>query len=130
MIVLRDGREDVVYLEPTVFYADESYDDDYTYFGVVLDDRYPDRLIVLRVYPDSPAFIAGLREGDEITTFHGQRLKTLRRSRPGSSWNRTGQRGFRVLTRSSSGSAQAKFNERVAAREKTSAGANDRQPCG
>ena len=76
VIVLRDGREDVVYLEPTVFYADESYDDDYTYFGVVLDDRYPDRLIVLRVYPDSSAFIAGLREGDEINSFHGQRLKT------------------------------------------------------
>ncbi len=127
MIVLRDGREDVVYLEPTVFYADESYDDDYTYFGVVLDDRYPDRLIVLRVYPDSPAFIAGLREGDEITTFHGQRLKTCAISA-----------GFfmesnRATWISSSHTivkwfAQAKFNERVAAREKTSAGANDRRP--
>jgi membrane-associated protease RseP (regulator of RpoE activity) len=128
VIVLRDGREEIVYLEPTVFYADESYDDDYTYFGVVLDDRYPDRLIVLRVYPDSPAFIAGLREGDEITTFHGQRLKTradLGRVLHGIE---PGNVDFEFSHDRQVVRAQAKFNERVAAREKTSAGANDGRP--
>jgi membrane-associated protease RseP (regulator of RpoE activity) len=128
VVVFRDGREEVVYLEPTIFYADDSYVDDFAYFGVVFDDRYPDRLIVLRVYPDSPAFIAGLREGDEITTWHGQRIhspaefgRILHRIEPGNV-------DFEFSHDRQVVRAQAKFNERVAAREKTGAGANDRQP--
>jgi hypothetical protein len=77
VVVWRDGREEVVYLEPSIFYVDEVYDDDFAYFGVVFDDRYPDRLIVRRVYPDTPAFLAGLREGDVITTWHGERITNL-----------------------------------------------------
>ncbi len=76
VIVFRDGRDETVYLTPTVFYAEESYDDDYTYFGVVLDTRYPDRLIVKSVNRESPAWEAGVRAGDEITGWHGQRIKT------------------------------------------------------
>jgi hypothetical protein len=128
VVVFRDGREEIVYLEPTIFYADDSDADDFAYFGVVLDDRYPDRLIVLRVYPDSPAFIAGLREGDEITTFHGQRLKTradLGRVLHGIE---PGNVEFEFSHDRQVVRAQAKFNERVAAREKTSAGANDGRP--
>ena len=128
VVVFRDGREEIVYLEPTIFYADDSDADDFAYFGVVLDDRYPDRLIVLRVYPDSPAFIAGLREGDEITTFHGQRLKTradLGRLLHGME---LGNVDFEFSHNRQVVRAQAKFNERVASREKTNSGANDRQP--
>jgi membrane-associated protease RseP (regulator of RpoE activity) len=128
VVVFRDGREEVVYLEPTILYVDDSYVDDFAYFGVVFDDRYPDRLIVLRVYPDSPAFIAGIRVGDEITTFHGQRVtgraelaRALRGIEPGSvnlEFSHNGQ-----VVRS-----QAKFNERVASRDRTNEGRNERQP--
>ena len=72
VVVFRDGREEVVYLEPTIFYADASYDEDIADFGVVFDTRYPDRLIVRRIYADSPALVAGLRIGDEIVSWHGQ----------------------------------------------------------
>jgi PDZ domain len=124
VIVWRDGREEVVYVEPTVFYADESYNDDYTSFGVVFDDRYPDRLIVLRVYPDTPAFIAGLRAGDEITTWHGQRVATpqefgrlIQRIEPGVV-------DFEIARDSKTIRAVAKFNERVATKPTTHAAPN------
>ena len=116
VIVFRGGREEVVYLEPTIFYAEPSYVDDFSYFGVVLDDHNPDRLIVQRVYPDSPAFIAGIRIGDEITTFHGKRVgnraelaRMLHGIEPGKVDLEFSHNG-RVVR------SEAKFNERVAAR--------------
>jgi PDZ domain len=111
-VVWRDGREETVYLEPTVFYVDESYDDDIAYFGVVFDDRYPDRLIVRRVLRDTPAFLAGLREGDEITTWHGERIvrpadfgRTLHRIEPGTV-------DFEIMRDSKSLRTEAKFGRR------------------
>lgn len=93
IIVWRDGREEVVYFEPTVIWvegSDVSYADDYRYFGVSLDDRYNDRIVVRKVFPDSPAYAAGLREGDVITTWHNERIATpadfgrvIRRVEPG-----------------------------------------------
>jgi membrane-associated protease RseP (regulator of RpoE activity) len=128
VVVFRDGREEVVYLEPTIFYADESYVDDFAYFGVVFDDRYPDRLIVVRVYPDSPAFLAGIRVGDEITTFHGQRVasraelgRMIHGIEPGNVNVEVSRNGQVVRS-------QARFNERVAARDRTNEGRNERQP--
>jgi membrane-associated protease RseP (regulator of RpoE activity) len=128
VIVFRGGREEVVYLEPTIFYADESYVDDFAYFGVVFDDRYPDRLIVVRVYPDSPAFLAGIRVGDEMTTFHGQRVagraelgRMIHGIEPGNVNVEVSRNGQVVRS-------QARFNERVAARDRTSESRNERQP--
>ena len=104
----------MVYLEPTIFYAEPSYVDDFSYFGVVLDDRNADRLIVHGVYPDSPAFIAGIRVGDEITTFHGKRVgnraelaRMLHGIEPGKVDLEFSHNG-RVVR------SEAKFNERVA----------------
>ena len=124
VIVFRDGREEVVYLEPTVFYADESYDDDYRYFGVVLDDRYPDRLIAVRVYPDSPAYLAGLRAGDEITTWHGQRVTSPREFGRLIHGIEPGNVDFEIARDSKTMRAQARFNERVATKPSTQTGPN------
>jgi len=80
VIVWRGGREEVVWLEPSVLYVEDepSYADDYRYFGVDLDDRYNDRIVVRKVYPDTPAYASGLREGDVITTWRGERIATPR----------------------------------------------------
>jgi C-terminal processing protease CtpA/Prc len=51
---------------------------DLEHFGVVLDDQYDDRIVIVEVYPNTPAYAAGLRAGDVITTWHGQRISTPR----------------------------------------------------
>jgi len=85
VVVLRDDREEVLYLDPIEDYDNDRrvegrqvYDDDLRYFGVVLEDRYPDRIVIRSVLPGTPAYIAGIRAGDEITTWHGQRVTSPR----------------------------------------------------
>src|SRR4029450_1999448 len=46
------------------------------HFGVVLDDRYDDRVVAWKVIPQSPAYYAGIRAGDVFTTFRGQPVTT------------------------------------------------------
>jgi hypothetical protein len=74
VILTRDGREEVVVVRPAALV--EEYvtveNDPLEHFGIVLDDRYPDRLVVWRVLPRSPAFYAGVRPGDTIVSFRGQ----------------------------------------------------------
>jgi C-terminal processing protease CtpA/Prc len=76
VVVVRDDRDEVIVVEPAVLYEEYQYvdNDPAEHFGVVLDDRYPDRLVVWKVIPQSPAYYAGIRAGDVITTFRGQRL--------------------------------------------------------
>ena len=76
VIIYRHGRPWTVFVQPSVLvqeYTTVAYDplDDW---GLVLDDRYDDYVVVWRVLPRSPAFYAGFRPGDVITTFQGQRL--------------------------------------------------------
>jgi len=84
IVVWRDGREEVVYFEPDVIYTDDvdtvqtSYAYDVDRFGVVLDDSYDDRIVVTKVLPNTPAYTAGLRAGDVITTWHGEPVSSRR----------------------------------------------------
>jgi len=81
IVVWRGGREVAINLQPNVLYADDTndtYTTDLTYFGVEFDPQYTDRLVCLRVIPGSRAYLAGLRNGDEITTWHGERLRSPR----------------------------------------------------
>ena len=43
-------------------------------FGVVVDDRHDDRVVVWKVTPRSPAFYGGIKPGDVITRFGDQRI--------------------------------------------------------
>lgn len=74
VILTRDGREEVIVVQPAALV--EEYvtveNDPLEHFGIVLDDRYPDRLVVWRVLPRSPAHYAGVRAGDTIVSFRGQ----------------------------------------------------------
>jgi C-terminal processing protease CtpA/Prc len=74
VIVLRDNREETMYVEPAVLTEEYEYTDvdPLERFGVTLDDRYNDRIVVWRVIPRSPAYYAGFRPGDVIVTFGGR----------------------------------------------------------
>ena len=74
VVVTRGGRRRIVYVEPSTLLAslERTTFDPLARFGVVLDDRYYDRIVVWRVLPRTPAFYAGLRRGDVITSFDGQ----------------------------------------------------------
>src|SRR5262245_25731625 len=78
VIVDRNGGEEVVWVEPAMLIEDYTYveNDPLENFGVVLDDRYDDRIVIWRVIPQSPAYYAGLRAGDVFTTFHGRPVAT------------------------------------------------------
>jgi C-terminal processing protease CtpA/Prc len=76
VVIYRHGRPWTVRVYPSQLvteYITVAYDplDDY---GLILDDRYDDYVVVWRVRPRSPAYYAGLRAGDVITTFDGRRL--------------------------------------------------------
>lgn len=74
VVLTRDGREEVVVVQPSALVEEvvTVENDPLEHFGIVLDDRYPDRLVVWRVIPRSPAFYAGVRAGDTIVSFRGQ----------------------------------------------------------
>jgi C-terminal processing protease CtpA/Prc len=74
VIVTRDGREQSIFVEPNTLTAGfgVAQVEPLEQFGVVLDDRYDDRVVVWRVFPRSPAYYAGIREGDVISTLGGQ----------------------------------------------------------
>ena len=78
VVVVRDGREQVIHVEPAQLIEEYRYveNDPLENFGIVLDDRYNDRIVVWKVIPQSPAYYAGIRAGDVFTTFRGQPVTT------------------------------------------------------
>jgi predicted metalloprotease with PDZ domain len=76
VIIMRDGSQETIYIEPVVLVNEyyEADNDPLEHFGIVLDDRYDDRIVVWKVIRRSPAYYAGIRKGDVITTFHGERV--------------------------------------------------------
>ncbi len=78
VVVLRDGREEMIHVEPAALIREVSVvpHDPLEELGIVLDDRYDDRVVVWKVIRRSPAFYAGLRAGDIITAVNEQRVVT------------------------------------------------------
>jgi S1-C subfamily serine protease len=78
VIVLRDDREEVIWVEPTVFIEEVhvAHHDPLEEFGIIVDDRYDDQVVVLKVFPRSPAYYAGIRAGDVITVFDGHKISS------------------------------------------------------
>jgi len=76
VIVLRDGQQQTLYVDPQVLTSTSTAVsvDPVEQFGIVLDDRFDDRLVVWRVLPRSPAFYAGIRAGDVLTMFANQKI--------------------------------------------------------
>jgi hypothetical protein len=76
VVLLRGGRRQIVYVRPEVLVTQLQTVsvDPLERLGVELDDRYTTRIVVWRVLPRSPAYYAGIRAGDIITVFDGQRI--------------------------------------------------------
>jgi predicted metalloprotease with PDZ domain len=79
VVVFRGDKQQMVYVEPSVLvkeYTTITVDplEDY---GLIIDDRYTDRIVIWRVIPRSPAYYAGIRAGDVITVFNGNNVTTV-----------------------------------------------------
>jgi len=78
VVVFRNGRNQRIVVDPTIL-AQENFVPEVSpleQFGIVLDDRFNDRVVVWQVLPQSPAFYAGFRPGDVVTTLSGQPFRT------------------------------------------------------
>jgi S1-C subfamily serine protease len=87
VVVLRDGREEVIYLtyqdeviapEPVVVYQEPRVIPAPGFLGVMFDTEIPEVAIVRSVFPDSPAARTGLRAGDKIVALNGEAVTTYR----------------------------------------------------
>jgi hypothetical protein len=119
IVVWRDGREVVVNLQPNVLYANDAsdtYTDDLNYFGVEFDPQYQDRLVVLRCIPGSRAYLAGLRDGDEITGWHGERIRSPREFARAIHDEKPGRVDFEYTRDSKAVKANVNFDRREPAR--------------
>lgn len=77
VIVMRDGQQQTLFVDPIMLRERVTTVnvDPLERFGIILDDRINDKLVVWRVIPRSPAFYAGIRAGDVLTMFAGQRVE-------------------------------------------------------
>jgi len=74
IVVMRDGKEQNISVNAGLLVHEMALHDPLWRSGIVLDDKDPNRVVVLKVYPRTPAFYAGLRAGDVITGVRGQRI--------------------------------------------------------
>ena len=73
VVVIRNGREETVYVEPAVFIGEDNYVavDPLQRFGIVIEER-DGVIVVVNVIDDSPAYRAGIRRDDVLVTFGGR----------------------------------------------------------
>jgi len=77
ILIVRNGQQHALTLSPSAITQGVVNHDPLYRYGLVIDDSKPGQIIVQRVYPRTPAYYAGLRQGDVITTFGGQRVTSL-----------------------------------------------------
>jgi membrane-associated protease RseP (regulator of RpoE activity) len=77
VVVARDGQQQPLSVLPALVSQGIATFDPLYQAGLLLDERNPDRLVVTRVFPRTPAFYAGLRPGDVITKLNGAPITSL-----------------------------------------------------
>jgi len=77
IIINRNGQPFSVAVQPPSVIQNIAAVDPLFQSGVLLDERNPNQMVVQRVLPRTPAFYAGLRPGDVITTINGQQITSL-----------------------------------------------------
>jgi len=77
--IRRSGQEQMISIQPKVFVDEHLANDDRLHeYGIILDENSPDHPRVKAVVPQSAAFYAGVRSGDQITGFRGQRIEAVK----------------------------------------------------
>ena len=78
VIVTRDGREETIQVDPALLLEDYGSTEvaPLEQLGIIVDDRYDDRIVVWRVLPRSPAYYAGIRAGDVLGTLDSHQLRS------------------------------------------------------
>lgn len=107
--IFRDGKEEVLPLPPETLYVDPGMSE-LSSFGLTLDAKYPERLIIVKVQPNTTGFAAGLRAGDEITTWNGKRVASPRDLARMIQQTESGTVEFEYLRDSKTMRAQARFD--------------------
>jgi S1-C subfamily serine protease len=75
VVVLRDDREETIFLDPDVIFVEETVaSSGGAWLGVDLYDRFSRAAVVLKVHPNSPAERAGLRNDDLIVAVDGEEI--------------------------------------------------------
>ena len=78
VIINRGGQQKTIYMEPQAFltHANSYQSDPLSQMGLYVDDRVQDKAVVWRVLPRTPAYYAGVRSGDIVTSFNSQPVST------------------------------------------------------
>jgi C-terminal processing protease CtpA/Prc len=78
VVIRRNGKEQMLWVQTKPFVDEHlNSDDRLRDFGLILDQDNPNHVKVQAVIPQSPAFYAGVKGGDVITSFSGQRVAKL-----------------------------------------------------
>jgi C-terminal processing protease CtpA/Prc len=79
VVISRNGQQQTIQITPKTFVDEYMVADANSLheYGIIIDDSVPDHLRVKAVIPRSPAYYAGVRSGDDITSFRGQRVNAI-----------------------------------------------------
>src|SRR5437762_2815903 len=77
LIVMRNGQQQTLNLQPTALTQGIVTHDPLYQYGILVDDSNPNQIVVTRVFPRTPAYYAGIQQGDIITMVNGQPIANL-----------------------------------------------------
>jgi len=79
VVVKRNGHEQTLSINTKPFVEEHLNSDNQLHdFGLVLDESDPTHVKVQTVIPRSPAFYGGMKSGDLITRFNGERINAIK----------------------------------------------------
>jgi C-terminal processing protease CtpA/Prc len=74
LVVLRNGQQQTLTIQPALLAQSVIAADPFFQVGLLVDQNNPNQNVVQRVFPRTAAFYAGLRPGDVITGLNGQAI--------------------------------------------------------
>jgi len=79
VVVKRNGQQQTISIQTKAFVEEHLASNNQLHdFGLILDESDAAHVKVHAVVPRSPAFYAGLKSGDQITGFNGQRINVIK----------------------------------------------------
>ena len=76
LVAFRGGEQQTISLQARNVWQGAVAADPFYEAGFLVDERNRDAVVITRVFPLTPAFYAGLREGDTISSVSGQTVKS------------------------------------------------------